>query len=175
MRRAAAVLVVVAAVVVGVFVAMRRPKPGSGNEVYTGNGVVRIPRPRIRGNEVDLQSAPARIGEKGDPIRAALEALLEAKPGPNEPRIFPQGVRVLDVRVQDGVASINVSQEFNQLKQMGDTTEALAQRALLQTLAQFPQVQSMLVLVNGKPFESEHSDWTEPIPVRGESASGAPQ
>ena len=27
------------------------------------------------------------------------------------------------------------------------------------------------VLVEGKPFESEHTDWTEPIPVRDDNAA----
>ncbi|MGC8666610.1 MAG: GerMN domain-containing protein [Chthonomonadales bacterium] len=175
MRRAFVVLLVLVAVAAGVFVATRRPKHGRGGSGYSGNGVVRIPRARVSGNEVDLQSTPVRIGQKGDAILLALEAVLQAKPEPGQPRIFPPGVRVLSVRVEDGVAKINMSDEFNQLRQSGDTTEALAQRALIQTLAQFPQVRSMLVLVGGKPFESEHTDWTEPIPVRGESALGAPQ
>ncbi len=175
MRRWALFVLILAGVVLGVFVATRRVRPQRPPGSYTGNGVVRIPQARVSGNEVDLESKSARITQKGDPIAAALDVLLQAKPGPQQPRIFPEGVRVLGVRVQDGVATINMSEEFNRLKEMGDTPESLAQRALIQTLAQFPQVRSMLVLVNGKPFQSEHSDWTEPIPVRTESTAGAPQ
>ena len=52
--------------------------------------------------------------------------------------------------------------------------ESLAQNSLRRTLAQFPEVQKMVVLVEGKPFEGEHADWNEPIPVRDENA-GAPR
>ena len=39
------------------------------------------------------------------------------------------------------------------------------------TLAQFPTVKKMRVTVEGKPFDSQATDWSTPFPVREESAS----
>jgi hypothetical protein len=49
---------------------------------------------------------------------------------------------------------------------MGNEGESTAQKALKRTLSQFKQIDKMLVRVEGKPFASEHTDWSSPISVR---------
>jgi hypothetical protein len=63
------------------------------------------------------------------------------------------------------------------LANMGDTTESHAQKQLRAALAQFPGIEKMHVTVQGKPFDSQTTDWTEPFPVRDapyEGSQGVP-
>ncbi len=166
-------LLLAAAVAGGTYVALsHRPGPsqGSGEDTYPRDGKVRIARPVQEGNGVGLKTETVEVPKDQDPVRGALVALLSLKGDRMHPNAMPQGTRLLDLRVKDGVATVDLSREFNTLRQGGDTGESQAQNALRKTLAQFPQVKSMRVLVEGKPFESEHTDWTEPIPVRDENA-----
>ncbi len=80
--------------------------------------------------------------------------------------LFPKGVKLETITVHDGVAALDFSPEFNQLANMGDTTESHAQKQLRAALAAFPAIQKMTVTVHGKPFDSQTTDWTTPFPVR---------
>jgi spore germination protein GerM len=112
-----------------------------------------------------LQPETVRINPAGDPIAQTLEQLFATTEG-GGPSAFPQGTRLLSLKVETGVATLDLGSEFRKINVMGDTGESLAQNALRQALAQFPEVQKMTVLVEGKPFEGEHSGaWVE-IPVR---------
>jgi len=80
--------------------------------------------------------------------------------------LFPKGVTLESVTVHASVAALDFSPEFNQLANMGDTTESHAQKQLRAALAEFPAIQKMTVTVHGKPFDSQTTDWTTPFPVR---------
>jgi hypothetical protein len=79
---------------------------------------------------------------------------------------FPRGTRLLSADLKDSVVTLDFSSEFSALANMGDTTESDAQKILRKTLAQFPNVQKMRVTVEGKPFDSQATDWNTPFPVR---------
>lgn len=141
-----------------------------------GDTRVTIARPDSNGNEIGLKREKVDIPPGGDPVQAALVKLFETSEDKDKPSAIPKGVRLLDVKVLAGIATVNVSKEFNELRAHGSTSESLAEGALRTTLAQFPDIQKMLLLVEGKPFESDHADWSEPIPVRESTsaAGGAP-
>ena len=124
--------------------------------------LVNVPTPVEHGGDVGLKDHPVRV-TGGDRVKAALEALISESKSP-----IPDGTKLQQVKVEDGVARIAFSKEFNKLENAGDTGESLAQNALRRTLAQFREIDKMLVLVDGKPFESEHADWSKPIAVRDE-------
>lgn len=139
-------------------------------EQETGPGMVKIVRPHTDGNEPGVQGETVPIPPGSDPVSAALTALVDTTKDPDKPHALPSGTRLLSVKVESGVATVDFSKEFNEVRGYGSTRESQAQNALRQTLAQFKDVERMLVLVEGKPFESEHADWTEPIAVRDENA-----
>src|SRR5258706_12811253 len=153
------VLVVLVAIVVGYFFGMKTGP--QDNNTYRADGRVRIPRPEQKDNEVSLKDQEETIPKSGDPVSAAITTLLNPKK--EDERAIPEGTRLLSLKIDGGVATMNFSSEFNGVRNFGNTRESLAQNSLRKTLAQFPEVQKMLVRVEGKPFESEHTDWTEPI------------
>ncbi|MCW3095348.1 MAG: Sporulation and spore germination [Chthonomonadaceae bacterium] len=111
-------------------------------------------------------SGPASTPE-ATPIKDALTGLL-TKSGSSP---FPKGTQLKSVSVKDGIATLDFSKEFNALANNGDTTESLAQKSLRAALANFPEVQKMRVTVEGKPFDSQNTDWTTPFPVRDDAKS----
>jgi len=130
------------------------------------NHLVQITRPVTRGNEVVLQPETRRIPPGGEPIQHTLNALFATAQEGSGPSAFPTGTRLLNLRIENGLATLNLSAEFRALNRQGDTSESLAQNALRKALAQFPQVKRMTVLVEGQLYEGEHSgEWVD-IPVR---------
>jgi hypothetical protein len=111
-------------------------------------------------------SNPASIPET-TPIKDALTGLL-TQSGSSP---FPKGTQLKSVSVKDGIATLDFSKEFNALANNGDTTESLAQKSLRAALAKFPEVQKMRVTVEGKPFDSQNTDWTTPFSVRDDAKS----
>jgi len=135
-----------------------------------GSGAIQITRPVARNNEVILQSEPANIPRSGDPIENTLNALFATATDDKGASAIPNGTRLLSLKVENGLATLNLNADFARLGEEGNTATSLAQNALRKALAQFPQVQRMTVLVEGKTFEDEHSgEWSD-IPVRDASA-----
>ncbi len=85
---------------------------------------------------------------------------------------FPKGTQLIGFDLKDGVAVLDFSKEFNALANAGDSTESQVQKGLCATLAKFPEVQKMKVTVEGKPFDSQNTDWTTPFPVRSGATDG---
>jgi len=94
-----------------------------------------------------------------------VNALL-AQPGSSP---FPKGTQLKSAVVTDGVAVLDFSKEFNALGNSGDSVESQAQKALKAALAPFPEVQKMRVTVEGKPYDSQVTDWSTPFSVRNDT------
>jgi hypothetical protein len=98
------------------------------------------------------------------PVKNSLVALLQQDA--QSDHVFPSGVQVKSVTLADGVVSIDFSHEFGELANSGETVESDAQHALRKTLSRFTSIEKMRVTVDGKPFESQATDWYTPFPVR---------
>jgi len=87
--------------------------------------------------------------------RAALEELFKGpSPGSGLKAIFPDTVKVLDVSVSDGICTVNVSKEIITDRAAsggaGAAVEALALASIANTLTEFPTVNKVKLLVEGK-------------------------
>ncbi len=115
------------------------------------------------------QDAPAAITAEVNKILAQKQT----PDGLNSP--FPPGTRLNSVTVNDGVATLDFSKEFNGLIDSGETTEAMAQKELRKAVSHVFGVEKMRVTVEGKPFESQVTDWNTPFPVRLDGIDGGDQ
>ena len=122
---------------------------------------VKVPTVVEGNNGVKLEERKVDVPAGVDDVRTAVTALLNETSHP-----LPEGTSLIDLKVEDGTAHLNLSKEFSKLEEMGNEGESTAQKALKRTLSQFKQIDKMLVRVEGKPFASEHTDWSAPIPVR---------
>ena len=85
-------------------------------------------------------------------------AVFELLKGPRQDsglqNALPQDCALIDVTVKDGVATINLSREFEQALQGADGGRH-ALRALMLTCGRFPGVESVEILVEGEPYSTE--------------------
>ena len=132
----------------------------------SGPARVKVPEMTEQGGDVALEDRTVEVPKGEDAARAALKSLFDYAGG--RTNAIPKGTRLLELKVEGGTARLNLSKEFNELAGAGNEGESMAQKALRRTLAQFKDIERMVVLVEGKPFASEHADWSEPIPVREE-------
>lgn len=109
-------------------------------------------------------------GVSHTPVKDAVENLLQ-KEAASAHSLFPAGTKLNSAKMEGGVVTLDFNAAFNHLADMGDTTEAQAQRVLRRSLSPIPAVERMRVTVNGRPIESQMTDWTTPFAVRYEDSA----
>ena len=105
------------------------------------------------------------------PLRDALNAMFDHENN-TASSAFPKGTRLLNVDLKDKVALVDVSKEFNQLQNKGESNEGLVQKHLCAALARFANVDTLHLTVEGKDYESQAADWRS-IPVRPQADSSS--
>jgi germination protein M len=118
---------------------------------------------RMDGNNFSLQPVLVRIPRDGDRHRRALAALFAGPPaGSGLERLFPRDTGVLDLKVANGLATVDLNQAATRLN-VGAEGEALAVASLVNTLTKFPDIHRVKILVEGSEVESlaGHVDLTQ--------------
>ena len=99
-----------------------------------------------------LVATAGRVVEAPAVARGALTALLDGptafEEGLGMSSAIPEGTRLLDIEVADGVATVDLSGEF--LDDLGDDTELRVAEVVF-TLTQFPTVDRVTILVEETP------------------------
>ncbi len=147
----------------GYWYASRRPDLAPKPAGVTTKPSVVVYVPRLVDNRTEWEAKPVPVGEGEDPLRIALEHLLITRDTP-----FPQGTHLLRVSVKNGLAEVDFSRELIDNFPGGSTTEAMIVESLCKTLAQFSDIEKVVILVEGKKIDTigEHIDLSEPVPVR---------
>jgi germination protein M len=94
-----------------------------------------------------------KLASEKNSAKAALNALLEGpvlESGLMNP--FPEGTQCLDVRVKDGVAYVNLSEDVLKL-QGNKAAERAAKKAVSLTLGQFKEISKVQLFVDGATVE----------------------
>ncbi|HVM27436.1 MAG TPA: GerMN domain-containing protein [Mycobacteriales bacterium] len=101
-----------------------------------------------------------------DPVRDAVEAMLSEPPkDPDYTSLWPDGVDVLDVRVESGLATVDLSARAGE-GSAGAVFEGVSLQQLVHTVtAADPSVQRVQLLVDGATRETlwGHVDVREPV------------
>jgi hypothetical protein len=128
-----------------------------------------VPAVTDEGDKVGLGSERRALPAGADKYAAALDAMLSQEQ-PKNP--LPEGARLMGLKIVGTKAVVDLSAEFGNLNRQGNASEALAQKALRAVFAQFPEIETLDVTLEGKVFEGAHSgEWTD-ISVRDEAGSG---
>lgn len=101
-------------------------------------------------------------------MEAALEALAT---GPERSDLWPtipEGARVVDVTLQDGIVAVDYSEELQTNHGGGSAGEILTVSSIVGTLSEFPGVEAVQILIAGQRAEtlSGHLTLLEPIRIR---------
>lgn len=98
-------------------------------------------------------------------LRTVVEAVVEGQSAhPALTSLVPAGTEVLDVRIEDRVAVVDLSGDIASAGGGSAQESALAQQ-LAQTATQFDTVDAVRLLVDGQPIDElwGHLDWSEPV------------
>ena len=105
---------------------------------------------------------------QADGVRRDVETALASNAG----GVFPKGVKLNSAKIEAGVLSLDFNSAFNQTANMGESGESDIQKELMRIVAEHSSVEKMRVTVNGRPFESQATDWNTPFSIHS-SAGGA--
>jgi hypothetical protein len=103
-----------------------------------------------------------RIPPSDSPLLDTLQSLLQG-PSADEQRrgirsLIPPGTRVLSVTVQEGTASISLSEDFQYAGQNGKEGYEAQMRQIVWTATEFPTVKNVLFLIEGRRLDYLN-DW----------------
>ena len=89
-------------------------------------------------------------GDSNEQPLLALEALINTKPQDEKLiNAFPQGLKILSLTVDKGVAVVDLSKEIYNIE-AGSYTEMMLTQAMTNTLTEFPNIKEVTFLIEGK-------------------------
>ena len=96
------------------------------------------------------------------------QAAKELVAGTKEPgliNIFPKGVTVRSVKVTGNLVTVDFSKELTHKFVGGSTGEQMLVSALVNTMTEFPEIERVLITVEGECIETiaGHLDTSEPF------------
>lgn len=99
------------------------------------------------------------------PARTALDLLTAEFKNRELISIVPPGTKVLNVKVKDHIAYANFNANIVKNNSGGSANERLLVAAIVDTLTEFPEIQKVQILVEGKKIDTinGHMDVSEPL------------
>lgn len=101
------------------------------------------------------------------PDQAVIKAIFQELQNPPTglDKVIPQGTKLLDASVKDGVATLNLSKEFQKNFSGGSTGEQMILYSIIDSITTLPNVQAVQFLLEGKTEEAilGHLDTTKPL------------
>ncbi len=100
-----------------------------------------------------------------DKYTQAAKELVAGTKEPGLTSIFPKGVVVRGVKVDGNLATVDFSKELTSKFVGGSTGEQMLVSALVNTMTEFPEIERVLITVEGQRIEtiSGHLDTSEPF------------
>ncbi|MEX2619039.1 MAG: GerMN domain-containing protein [Egibacteraceae bacterium] len=142
------------------------PADDPTNDAVTGGGQASVwfARQSEAGIWLEPETLPLDPGTERV-LRAVVEAVVDGQSAhPALTSLVPAGTEVLDVRIEDRVAVIDLSGDIADAGGSSAQESALAQQ-LAQTATQFETVDALRLLVDGQPIDElwGHLDWSQPL------------
>ena len=126
------------------------------------------------GGDDNLVAHTVPLAHSQSPARDALEALIHADNSP-----IPEGTSLRSIKVADGLATVDLSGEFQAHFHGSETEEAQTVNSVLRTLGQFASIDRVQFLMDGKPLDalsqlplSSPLDVIRPTSTRDTAAAG---
>ena len=116
----------------------------------------------------DAENLVAEIHKvkKMDPLmQRSMEILIGGPKNPELVAVVPPTAKVKSVAVKDRIVYVDFSEEMVTQRFGGSSREILAVAAIVNTLTEFPEVEGVQILVDGKKVATlfGHMDITEPL------------
>ena len=97
--------------------------------------------------------------------QTALKLLISGTDNPEHIAIIPAGTEVIGVEVGDQIAYADFNEKIKSNNPGGSSYEMLMVAAIVNTLTEFPEIQQVVILINGKQVDSitGHVDTSRPL------------
>jgi spore germination protein GerM len=139
-----------------------------------GGGIVQPPPPPAvvtvyrPGETGDLLYPEKYTLAERDPATpsAAVNTLIGARPREGgHINIFPENLRLLGLKIEDGRAEVNFSKELLENSSGGSLHEMLLVASIVNTLTEFPEITSVQIIVEGQKIDTigGHIDLLDPL------------
>jgi len=160
--RASIIILLIACVALGAYLAISRqpaerpqpPPPPLPTPSVKAPKKVKVYRVAVENNQPKLRATESDVRPGESPPEAALRRLIEQGDTADLANPIPKGTRLLGLKVEDGLATVNLSREFRDNFSGGSEAEGLTIGAILRTLGQFPEIKRVLFLIEGKPLDT---------------------
>lgn len=125
---------------------------------------IKVYYPNEQGTKLIAVKRQVTVG-KTDKYTAAMNSLLEGTKEKGQTAIIPKQAKLRSVKVENGVAKVDFSQEIVKNFVGGSTGETMLVGSVVDTLTEFPEVKKVQILVAGKPVETlaGHMDLSQPL------------
>ena len=130
--------------------------PGSGGTIAVvtppttpggrTQGMIYVPGGK-GGDDDALVARPVTFHATQSPALASLNALAQTSDSP-----LPSGTQIRGVKLDNGLATVDLSREFQTNFHGGTSQETDTVNSILETLGQFPTIDRVQILVEGKPI-----------------------
>ncbi|MBP2654834.1 MAG: gerM [Firmicutes bacterium] len=99
------------------------------------------------------------------PLQTALENLVAGPQSSQLVSVVPAGTKVLGVKVKNHIAYADFSDDLIKSNHGGSTAEMMLVAAIVDTLTEFPEVEKVQIMVNGKKIDTitGHLDTSQPL------------
>lgn len=105
-----------------------------------------------------------RVFEKQPGARELMKELLQGPQDDNLSKIIPEETRILDLRVENGIAYLDLSSEIAEAN-YGSGTEAVLLSSIVWTLTQLEEVEAVQILIEGEIVDSIGGHCSASIPL----------
>ncbi|WP_236614486.1 GerMN domain-containing protein [Sporomusa ovata] len=106
-----------------------------------------------------------KIPVNSQPARTAIELLQAGPKNPELVGVMPAGTQIKNITVKEHIAYADFNDKLVKKNDGGSASEILLVGAIVNTLTEFPDIQQVQILVNGKKIAtiSGHMDTSEPL------------
>lgn len=105
------------------------------------------------------------VPQSTHPAQTALELLLAGTKNKELTAVIPAGTKLRSITVKDHIAYPDFTDKLIKDNRGGSASEILIVGAIVDTLTEFPEIQKVRILVEGKPIDtiSGHLDLSQPL------------
>lgn len=137
-------------------------KTKTNNNDQTENIVVYFPNEDATALIPEIRSVK---NGTNDVLIASINDLLTGTKKNGSVNIIPKGTKLYGLEVKNKIAYVNFSKELVKNFNGGSTGEIFLVGSIVNTLTEFPEVTSVVFMVEGKPVDTiaGHMDLTEPV------------
>lgn len=132
-----------------VAVAPSPPEQSGPTPEKHGSGVIYTTSSGPDADENGLAAHTVALHGSSSPARDALNALCESAQSP-----LPKGTTLRGIKIAGGLATADFSRAFETHFHGGSTEEAQTINSILLTLGQFPTIERVQILVDGRPIDA---------------------